>query len=65
MHNKRYFIMSKEERDFEKDVPLFWNNEDGWVNFDSATEFSEQEQKEFHLPLNSKWVYYYDKTYSA
>ena len=31
--------------------PLFWSNEDGWVDRKSATLFSKKETEEFDLPL--------------
>lgn len=30
----------------------FWNNEDGWVEFDEATRFSEDEIRVFSLPIS-------------
>jgi len=40
------------------DVPLFWNNDDGWGPLSAATVFSDSEQNEFiHLPIESwGWV---------
>jgi hypothetical protein len=38
------------------DDGLFWSNEDGWVDKDSATKFSTYERQMLRLPLDGKWV---------
>lgn len=37
-------------------LPLYWNNEEGWVSIVEATNFSEEEVLEFELPELSHWV---------
>ena len=37
----------------------YWSNDDGWTEFrNCATEFTNIEQKEFHLPIGEgvRWV---------
>lgn len=34
---------------------LFWNNEEGWMGFEDATEFEESEMLEFDLPIDGRW----------
>lgn len=36
---------------------LFWSNENGWVNFPSATLFTEEEKEKFNLPEQGIWVH--------
>ena len=35
---------------------LFWNNENGWVDFDSADSFSVEEQRSLNLPNEGEWI---------
>jgi hypothetical protein len=43
--------------------PLFWSNEDGWVDVMSATRFTEQDSKSLQLPISddddypAQWVH--------
>jgi len=46
---KPYIIQNKSENSY-------WSNEDGWVDVDSATKFSEKEILEFNLPTDGKWI---------
>lgn len=34
----------------------WWSNDDGWVDYDSATRFTEQERKRFNLPTGLSQV---------
>ena len=42
----------------DADDPLFWSNEDGWVDRDSATTFTTSEASATHLPIGGSpvWV---------
>lgn len=40
----------------KKDYSLWWSNEAGWVDFDSASVFSKEESTKLNLPTNGKWV---------
>jgi hypothetical protein len=43
---------------YNKLTRLYWNNENGWGDKESATRFSKDETKKFkYLPLNGKWIY--------
>lgn len=44
-----YLLMSSVEKD-EDGSPLYWSNDDGWVDMQSATEFTEKEAKEMFTP---------------
>lgn len=35
---------------------LYWSNDHGWGDFAGSTYFSEQEQREFNLPLEGSWL---------
>ncbi len=40
----------------DPDEPLYWNNEDGWVDWISATVFTQNERDRFNLPVDgSAW----------
>lgn len=43
--------MNEEWVIYNKNEKLFWSNEDGWVDFDSATRFNETEQVTVSLPV--------------
>ena len=45
-----YLIAQKPNRD------LWWSNEDGWVDFDSADQFTEEDVYYANLPLEGEWV---------
>lgn len=51
-----YKIQSRVETDEDTGSPLFWHNQDGWVELDSATTFSEKDTEWMSLPAMSKWV---------
>ena len=51
-----YVIRSMTERDDWTGEALYWNNEDGWVSRDSATEFSPMERRELRLPISGIWM---------
>lgn len=38
---------------------LYWSNEDGWVELDDATTFSEQDSKTVQLPMEGGWAIRY------
>lgn len=40
------------ERDSETDEPLWWSNEDGWVDEASATTFTDREREYLRLPVH-------------
>ena len=40
----------------EKNKNLFWNNEHGWVDFDSADSFSVEESRSLNLPDEGEWI---------
>jgi hypothetical protein len=51
-----YRIKSIVERDDITNQPLYWSNEDGWVDKGSATVFSKEEYLTTpYLPLGSEW----------
>jgi hypothetical protein len=37
--------------DSSDDQPMFWSNDDGWVDLSNATLFSDEEKARFDLPL--------------
>lgn len=49
-----YVICSKSEFD-EYNVPLYWNNEYGWVNISEADLFAQDEKDIFDLPISGYW----------
>jgi len=44
----------KEEYSVEE--PLFWSNNDGWVDKDSADRFTEEQKENLNLPDGGKWA---------
>lgn len=38
----------------------FWSNSDGWVVPANATNFSKKEKDEFNLPVDGRWVTYWE-----
>lgn len=53
--DERYVIISTTEKDDETGKPLYWSNDDGWVDLGSATRFSSEEKKKLNLPVGGKW----------
>jgi hypothetical protein len=53
--NEGYVVISTTEKDDETDEPLYWSNDDGWVDLGSATRFSSEEKKKLDLPIGGKW----------
>jgi hypothetical protein len=37
------------------DKILYWNNTQGWVDRDSATQFSQEERETLNLPMGGMW----------
>jgi len=35
--------------------PMYWSNEFGWVDLESATRFTEDETKRLNLPTGGEW----------
>jgi len=46
------------EKDTTNDEPLFWSNDQGWVDLASAAVYTEDEVKSeaFTLPISGEWV---------
>lgn len=42
----------------ENEDDVFWSNEDGWVDFDSATIFK---NSELNMPIGAKFIAYLNK----
>lgn len=49
-----YVIRSKSEFD-DDNIPLYWNNQYGWVNSSEADIFAQDEQEQYDLPINGYW----------
>jgi hypothetical protein len=56
MSEYTFIIKSCVETD-EDGSPLFWNSEDGWVDLESATTYTEEETDWMNLPAQSVWNY--------
>jgi hypothetical protein len=39
----------------EEDDPLYWSNTMGWVSLSDATQFTIDEHKTLHLPIDGIW----------
>lgn len=52
----RLVKLSGNEVLFEREKTLYWNNNNGWVDRDSATIFSEQLRDTVNLPIGGIWV---------
>lgn len=50
MHN---YVIAHTHRCPTTDAPLFWSNDDGWVDLESATVFSRDEAKRHNLPAEA------------
>lgn len=61
-HENDYVIVDRGQFDEETQTPLFWSNQDGWVDFRSSTIFSEAETLELTLPIGKKveWIRFWD-----
>lgn len=44
------------EIDDETGKPLYWSNDMGWVDKDSADKFTHAEKKRLNLPMGGKYV---------
>lgn len=51
-----HVIRSTVEKDELTLRPLFWSNEDGWVDRNSATVFSHVDSFRYDLPTGGEWV---------
>jgi hypothetical protein len=49
-------IQSTTERDFDTDFPLYWSNENGWVDRPSSDTFTTEEKSVFNLPIGGRWL---------
>jgi hypothetical protein len=52
----RFVIQGEYDDNVEDDS--FWSNEDGWVDFDSATIFSKEELDRINLPMGTVCISY-------
>jgi hypothetical protein len=51
-----YLIASTTEKDDVTQESLYWNNDDGWVDIDSATKFIAPDFVSGYLPKGAKLV---------
>jgi hypothetical protein len=42
--------------DSQEIIRLYWSNETGWGDKDTATMFTEEETHIYNLPINGKWI---------
>ncbi len=49
-----YVIIAVDPRD-DDDEDLYWNNENGWGDWLSATVFTQNERDRFNLPVGGAW----------
>lgn len=42
-------------RESGQEEPLWWSNDDGWVDARSATVFTDEQHLVLRLPLQGKW----------
>ena len=40
----------------DEDEVLFWSNEGGWFDLDSADIFTEEETEKVNLPMGGQWI---------
>lgn len=50
-----WLIIGMREKD-EDGAPLFWSNEDGWVDIGSAARFTLEEMTRVRLPVGGAWI---------
>ena len=50
-----HHVIIHEHRCPDTDVPLFWSNEDGWVDLASATPFTHLEMLKFKFIPQESW----------
>jgi hypothetical protein len=55
----RFVIQGEYDENVEDDS--FWSNEDGWVDFESATIFSKDELNSINLPIGTVCISYLNK----
>lgn len=51
------FVIASQTPDLPDDDTLYWSNEDGWVELDSATKFTLTERRRFTPPISGYWVH--------
>jgi len=51
-----YVIYSKSETDANDGKPMFWSNEDGWVDFYNATTFTAGETEGLSVLGDGEWI---------
>lgn len=58
-HPARYVVRALYELETESELfhgePLFWSNDLGWVDFESATQFEKWEKDSIDLPMGGEW----------
>jgi hypothetical protein len=42
----------------EREDKAYWSNKYGWVDIGTADIFTEEEKKDLHLPMDSRWKEY-------
>lgn len=50
-----WMIVSSTLRTDDGEEPLYWSNENGWVESDCADRFTESEKKRLNLPIGGEW----------
>lgn len=56
MIGDKLYVRSTTEVDDETGDPLYWNDEQGWVDFESATPYTQEQAATVdYLPADSKW----------
>lgn len=50
----QYVIRSKSELD-DDNIPLYWNNQYGWVNISEADFYAQDEKEQYDLPIGGYW----------
>ena len=51
------FVIANEPTSLLDDNTLYWSNENGWVDLDSATKFTLTERRRFVPTVNGYWVH--------
>lgn len=50
-----HYIIRANTEVTEEGRPLFWHNDDGWVELDDAMSFTASERLSLNLPIDSEW----------
>jgi hypothetical protein len=55
--NTDHWVICEPKDDEDRFQWLFWSNDNGWGDYESATRFTEDERQTLTLPLGGEWLH--------